>query len=205
MNKNLNAFFFSIILPSILAIGLFIISIFGIILPSFEKNLMDRKKEMIRELVNVAWNVLDDYNQEYVNGTLTKAEAQERAARQISQMRYGEENKDYYWIIDMQPTMIMHPYRDELVNTDLSEYEDREGKRLFVEAVELVKQQDDGFIRYMWQWKDDPNRIVPKLSYVKAFQPWNWVIGTGIYIEDVKEEINQLEKRRGFGFSHVAF
>ena len=194
LNKNLNTFFFSIILPSILAIGLFIISIFGIILPSFEKNLMDRKKEMIRELVNAAWSVLDDYNQEYVNGSLTKAEAQERAARQIAQMRYGEENKDYYWIIDMEPTMIMHPYRDELVNTDLSEYEDREGKRLFVEAVELVKQQGDGFIRYMWQWKDNPNRIVPKLSYVKAFQPWDWVIGTGIYIEDVKEEINQLEK-----------
>ncbi len=195
MNKKINAFFFSIVLPSILAIGLFLLSIFGIILPSFEKNLMDRKKEMIRELVNVAWSVVDDYNQEYVNGTLSKAEAQERAAKQISQMRYGKENKDYYWIIDMQPTMIMHPYRKELVNSDLSEYKDPKGKRLFVEAVELVKKQDDGFIRYMWQWKDDSNRIVPKLSYVKAFQPWNWVIGTGIYIEDVKEEINQLEKR----------
>ncbi|MFO8233829.1 MAG: DUF294 nucleotidyltransferase-like domain-containing protein [Bacteroidales bacterium] len=195
LNKKINAFFFSIVLPSILAIGLFLLSIFGIILPSFEKNLMDRKKEMIRELVNVAWSVVDDYNQEYVNGTLSKAEAQERAAKQISQMRYGKENKDYYWIIDMQPTMIMHPYRKELVNSDLSEYKDPKGKRLFVEAVELVKKQDDGFIRYMWQWKDDSNRIVPKLSYVKAFQPWNWVIGTGIYIEDVKEEINQLEKR----------
>ncbi|MFO7873531.1 MAG: DUF294 nucleotidyltransferase-like domain-containing protein [Bacteroidales bacterium] len=195
LNKKINAFFFSIVLPSILAIGLFLLSIFGIILPSFEKNLMDRKKEMIRELVNAAWSVVDDYNQEYVDGTLSKTEAQERAARQISQMRYGKENKDYYWIIDMQPTMIMHPYRKELVNTDLSGYKDPKGKRLFVEAAELVNKQNDGFIRYMWQWKDDPSRIVPKLSYVKAFQPWNWVIGTGIYIEDVKEEINQLEKR----------
>lgn len=195
LNKKFNTFFFSIVLPSILAIGLFLLSIFGIMLPSFEKNLMDRKKEMIRELVNAAWSVADDYNRQYVDGTLSKTEAQERAARQISQMRYGKENKDYYWIIDMQPTMIMHPYRNELVNQDLSEYKDPKGKKLFVEAVELVKKQDDGFIRYMWQWKDDPDRIVPKLSYVKAFQPWNWVIGTGIYIEDVKEEINQLEKR----------
>jgi len=150
---------------------------------------------MIRELVNAAWSVADDYNQKYAAGTLSKTEARQKAARQISRMRYGNENKDYYWIIDMQPSMVMHPYRKELVNKDLSEYKDPNGKRLFVEAVELVKKQDDGFIRYMWQWKDDPNRIVPKLSYVKAFEPWEWVIGTGIYIEDVKEEINQLEKR----------
>ena len=194
-NKKINTFFFSIVLPSILAIGLFLLSIFGIMLPSFEKNLMDRKKEMIRELVNAAWSVADDYNQKYADGTLSKTEAQERAARQISRMRYGKENKDYYWIIDMQPSMVMHPYRKELVNKDLSEYKDPNGKRLFVEAVKLVKNKNDGFIRYMWQWKDDPDRIVPKLSYVKAFTPWNWVIGTGIYIEDVKEEINQLEQR----------
>lgn len=194
-NKKINTFFFSIVLPSILAIGLFLLSIFGIILPSFEKNLMDRKKEMIRELVNAAWSVADDYNQKYADGTLSKTQAQEKAARQISRMRYGKENKDYYWIIDMQPSMVMHPYRKELVNKDLSDYKDPNGKRLFVEAADLVKQQNDGFISYMWQWKDDPERIVPKLSYVKGFTPWSWVIGTGIYVEDVKEEINQLEQR----------
>ena len=156
---------------------------------------MDRKKEMIRELIHVGWSVLDKYNREYERGALLKSEAQERAIRQISQMRYGQENKDYYWIIDMQPNMVMHPYRNELVNTDLSNYKDPNGKRLFVEAVELTRESDDGYISYMWQWKDDSSRIVPKLSYVKAFHPWDWVIGTGIYIEDVKQEINQLEKR----------
>lgn len=195
VNKKINTFFFSIVLPSILAIGLFLLSIFGIILPSFEKNLMERKKEMIQELVNAAWSVADDYNQKYADGKLSEATAQEKAAQQISRMCYGKENKDYYWIIDMQPRMVMHPYRTELENNDLSEYKDPNGKRLFVEAVELIKKQNDGFIRYMWQWKDDPERIVPKLSYVKAFRPWGWVIGTGIYIEDVKEEINQLERR----------
>ena len=47
----------------------------------------------------------------------------------------------------------------------------------------------------MWQWKDDSLHIVPKLSYVKIFKPWNWVIGTGVYIEDVKKEISSLTKR----------
>ena len=54
---------------------------------------------------------------------------------------------------------------------------------------------EQGYVDYMWQWKDDSLNIVPKLSYVKIFKPWNWVIGTGVYIEDVKKEISSLTKR----------
>ena len=61
--------------------------------------------------------------------------------------------------------------------------------------VEVCKQEGSGFVEYMWQWKDDASRIVPKLSYVKGFEPWDWIIGTGIYIEDVKEEISGMVGR----------
>jgi PAS domain S-box-containing protein len=91
--------------------------------------------------------------------------------------------------------MIMHPYRPELVGSDLNDYQDPDGKLLFVESVKTVSEQGEGFIDYMWQWKDDSTRIVPKLSYVKAFEPWGWIVGTGIYLEDVRHEINQLRKR----------
>ena len=69
------------------------------------------------------------------------------------------------------------------------------GKKLFVEFVETVKKLEHGYVDYMWQWKDDSLNIVPKLSYVKIFKPWNWVIGTGIYIEDAKKEIASLTER----------
>ncbi|MFC1671334.1 DUF294 nucleotidyltransferase-like domain-containing protein, partial [Spirochaetota bacterium] len=66
------------------------------------------------------------------------------------------------------------------------------GKRLFVDSVKTIENKGEGYISYMWQWKDDPSRIVPKLSYVKGFKPWGWVMGTGIYIEDVRKEIRAL-------------
>lgn len=186
-----------LILPALLAVALFVISIFAIIIPAFRSNIMDRKREMIRELTNSAWSVMQEYAVEEKNGRLSAEEAQKRAIADIRYLRYGEERKDYFWITDMQPRMVMHPYRTTLEGEDLSGKagEDPTGKKLFVEMVEVCKKQGSGYVEYMWQWKDDPSRIVPKLSYVKGFEPWGWVIGTGIYIEDVKEEITALTAR----------
>jgi len=186
-----------IILPTLLAVVLFVISIFVIIIPALRTNIMERKREMIRELTNTAWSVLQEYADEVKKGNLNKQEAQKRAVSDIRYLRYGAERKDYFWITDMQPVMIMHPYKPQLEGKDLSgkEGEDPTGKKIFVEIVTLCKKQDGGFTDYMWQWKDDPSRIVPKLSYVKGFKPWNWVIGTGIYVEDVKQEIRTMTGR----------
>jgi PAS domain S-box-containing protein len=193
--KDLHKFYLSIVIPSIATIILFIISMFIFILPYFETNIMDKKKEMISELTNTAWSLLEEYDREVINQNLTKKEAQEMVASRIEQIRYGKENKDYFWIIDQQPRMIMHPYRPELIQTDLSNYEDPNGKKLFVEATSLVSQDGEGYIDYMWQWKDDSTRIVPKLSYVRGFSSWGWIIGTGIYLEDVQKEIRILKLR----------
>lgn len=186
-----------IILPTLLAVALFVISIFAVIIPAFRSNIMDRKREMIRELTNSAWSVLLEYAEEEKKGNLSREEAQKRAISDIRFLRYGDERKDYFWITDMRPHMVMHPYKPQLDGEDLSGKagEDPTGKKLFVEMVEVCKQQGSGYVEYMWQWKDDPTRIVPKLSYVKRFQPWDWIIGTGIYIEDVKEEIRDMTGR----------
>jgi signal transduction histidine kinase len=69
------------------------------------------------------------------------------------------------------------------------------GKKLFVDFVNAVRKSDEGYSSYYWQWKDDPKRIVPKLSHVRAFRPWQWVVGTGIYTEDVKDDIARIERR----------
>ncbi|HDQ15530.1 MAG TPA: hypothetical protein ENN45_00550 [Bacteroidetes bacterium] len=168
-----------IVILSVLAVALFIIAIYAILIPRIEKNSMERKKEMISELTNTAWNLINEYNKEVKDSLISIEDAQEYAASRVSEMRYGKEQKDYFWIIDMSPKMIIHPYRPELNGTDLSDYTDPKGKKLFVEAVKLVKEDREGFIDYMWQWKDDSSRIVPKLSYVKEFPEWGWIIGTG--------------------------
>jgi PAS domain S-box-containing protein len=188
-------FFLKIILPAFLAVILFVLTLFYIVIPVFEQAMMDRKREMIRELTNSATSILDKYHNDELDGLLTTEEAQQTAISRIQYLRYGDENKDYFWITDMHPTMIMHPYVPELNGTDLTDYEDSRGKKMFVEFVREVEDDGHGFVEYMWQWKDDSTHVVPKLSYVRKFEPWDWIIGTGIYIEDVRKEISALSSR----------
>lgn len=193
--SNKYSFFIRILLPTIITIGLFITTFFLVFIPHFENAMMDRKREMTKELTNSAWSLLNKWHEAELEGTVTKDKAQELAKSQIESLRYGEELKDYFWITDFHPNMIMHPYRLDLNNKDLSDFKDSHGKTLFVEMMKTARENGDGFVDYMWQWKDDSTRIVPKLSYVKQFKPWEWVIGTGIYIEDVRLEIASIERK----------
>lgn len=183
-----------IFLPTLIAIALFLSVIWGIILPSFEQTLLERKREMIRELTNSAWSILASYERDEQNGLLTREEAQKLAITRIEALRYGPESKDYFWIQDMQPRMIMHPYRSDLNGRELISFTDPLGVPIFVEFADLVNRKGEGYIDYVWQWKDDPQRLEPKESYVKGFEPWGWIIGTGIYTDDVHQEIASIEK-----------
>jgi len=191
----MNKFYLKIILPSIISILLFILTIFIIIMPHFEQNIMNGKREMIKELTNSALSILTKYESDERNGLISREEAQKTALSRIQYLRYGEDNKDYFWITDIHPIMMMHPYRTDLNGKDLSDFKDPHGKKLFVECVKTVQKSESGYVDYMWQWKDDSLHIVSKLSYVRIFKPWNWVIGTGIYIEDVKKEIKALTQK----------
>lgn len=193
--KRISTIFRRIALPALLTIVLFVTAIFFIILPQLEKSFIARKQEMIREQTETAWSLLSDYRDRELSGELTTSEAKLRAILRISKLRYGPEKKDYFWINDMAPQMLMHPYRSDLVNKDVSDFKDPHGKRLFFEMVQLVQRQGAGYVEYMWQWKDDPAKIVPKISYVKEFVPWRWVIGTGMYIDDVHAEVAVIRNK----------
>jgi len=186
-------FFLRVILPAILAFISFSGLIFGMLIPGFENALMERKREMIKELSQTAGSLCHHYYQKQQIGLLTMQEAQTRTIESIRAIRYGNERKDYFWITDEYPVMIMHPYRPDLEGKDLSGLKDKQGKAMFREFVNVARSGNGGYVDYMWQWKDDTTRIVPKLSYVSLFKPWGWVIGTGIYVDDVKAEIRRIE------------
>jgi signal-transduction protein with cAMP-binding, CBS, and nucleotidyltransferase domain/predicted metal-dependent phosphoesterase TrpH len=187
-------FVLRIFLPALLAIALFVVAIWGLIIPSFERALLDRKREMIRELTNSAWSILASYERDERAGTVTRTQAQQLAMSRIQALRYGPDGKDYFWLQDMHPRIIMHPYRPDLNGQDVSTFTDPRGVRIFVEFADLVRRKQAGYIEYVWQWLDDPQRLVPKESYVKGFEPWGWIIGTGLYIDDVQREIAGIEQ-----------
>ena len=186
---------FKIIIPSLLAMLLFIIAIFGVALPASEKNLLNQKKLMLIELVHTVCSILEHYDTRVKAGKISLADAQELAKEQVRALHYGPDHKNYYWINDLQPRMIMHPYRPDLEQKDLSAFSDRSGKHLFTEIVQIIQKDSAGFVPYMWQLNDEPQHIGSKLSYVMLFQPWGWVIGTGVYLDDVHSEISKISRK----------
>jgi signal-transduction protein with cAMP-binding, CBS, and nucleotidyltransferase domain/PAS domain-containing protein len=191
-------FILKIDLPAILAISLFAGLIFFYLIPGFEKVMMDRKRIMIHEMTSAAYSLLNYYHSLEEKGILESEEAKSQARSAVSTIRYGETLKDYFWITDTFPRMIIHPYRPELNGTDLTDFRDSKGKAIFVEFVRVVSAAGESYVDYMWQWNDDSTRIVPKLSNVRLFEPWGWIIGTGIYIDDVRSEIRRIVIRALF-------
>ena len=147
------------------------------------RSTMNNEKELkTRHLVEVAYTLVDHYHQLVKTGVLSEQEGKAAALAAIKALRY--EGMDYFWVNDMHPIMLMHPYMPELNGRDLTDYKDPQGKRLFAEFVAVAKNQGSGFVRYLWP-KPGVKKPAPKLSYVKGFEPWGWVIGSGIYIDDV--------------------
>lgn len=184
-----------IIAPSIIAILLFAFAVFGVALPTLQENLVEQKKKTITVLTQTTWNILAHYESQVSLGYLDREKAQRLAKEQISELRYGSNGKDYFWINDTHPRMIMHPYLPELEKQDLSNYTDKTGKLVFMEIIKDVTKSEGSFIPYFWQWNDSQDRVSPKLSFVKLFRPWGWVIGTGLYIDDVTNEITVISRR----------
>lgn len=147
------------------------------------RSTMDREKQLkTRHVVEVAYGVIDNYYQLSQSGAISEQEAKEASIRAVKSLRY-EEN-DYFWINDMKPVMIMHPFKPELDGKDLSDMKDPAGKKLFMEMVAVVQSRNAGLVSYLWP-KPGFSNPVEKVSYVKGFKPWGWIIGSGIYLDDV--------------------
>ena len=133
----------------------------------------------------MALGILKEEHAAVQKGGITVADAQKRALARVATLRYG--SNDYFWVNDMHPRMVMHPMRPEMNGNDISTFKDPNGKALFVDFVNVVKKDGAGFVPYEWP-KPGFDKPQPKLSYVAGFAPWNWVIGTGVYIDDLNAQ-----------------
>jgi methyl-accepting chemotaxis protein len=146
-------------------------------------SMLTEKMQKTKALLGVPYSVIERQYQLEKEGKISREEAQRRALEVIRPMRYEESN--YFWINDDYPTMIMHPMKPELEGKDLTSLADPNGKAMFVEFVRAAAQAPNGdYVYYQWP-KPGKDKPVDKLSFVKRFAPWGWVIGTGIYIDDV--------------------
>jgi methyl-accepting chemotaxis protein len=164
-------------------------ALFGWLYPKIKGHMYDAKYLKTRHLVETAYSVVAHYADQAEKGLMSQKEAQAMAIKTVEAMRY--EGNDYYWINDMTPRMVMHPMKPQLNGQDLSGSKDPNGKHLFVEMVKVCKKDGAGFVDYMWP-KPGVDKPQPKISYVKLFPQWQWIIGSGIYIDDVEGEVSRL-------------
>jgi methyl-accepting chemotaxis protein len=128
---------------------------------------------------------------------------QKEALKTVSKMSYGKNG--YFWINDKKPAMVMHPFKPSLNGKDLSNVKDPNGVYLFNEMVNVVNTKSEGIVKYSWQKGSDSSNIAPKLSYVKEFKPWGWIIGTGAYIDDIDAKIESMKQEAQKQIESIVF
>ncbi|AHL75752.1 chemotaxis protein [Stutzerimonas stutzeri] len=171
------------LIPTLAVAMLFVLGL--LMIHQVRIDLYKGKQVMTQNIVETATGILGYYQQLEASGTLNTSEAQKAAMEQIRLLRYG--HNDYFWINDMGPVMLMHPMKPELEGKNLSNVKDPNGKELFNEMVKVARLQGAGIVDYQWAkpGEEDP---VPKISYIELFKPWGWIIGSGIYVDDVEAE-----------------
>jgi methyl-accepting chemotaxis protein len=157
-------------------------------LKQIHDDLYEAKAQKTMHVVQTASGLLDYYHGLETAGTLTTEQAQKQAMEAIRGLRYNQ--TDYFWINDLRPVMIMHPANPKLVGQDLSGIKDPDGFQVFNEMVTLAKAKGAGMVNYRWP-KPGATDAVGKTSYITLFAPWGWIIGSGVYTDDVQAEFQQ--------------
>ncbi|MBC7964026.1 MAG: cache domain-containing protein [Steroidobacteraceae bacterium] len=174
---------------SILTCLLLVVATVFALVPFMRGIIMKEKRATVSCLVQEATSQLTSYQKQVEAGTISKEEAQKQAAGRIAAIRYDENN--YLWINDLSPKMIMHPLKPELNGKELTDNKDPNGKAIFMEFAKVCREKGKGFVDYAWA-KPGNSLPVPKISYVELYQPWGWVVGTGIYVDDVDAQMQNI-------------
>ncbi len=146
--------------------------------------LYEQQQEKVQKIVEGAKSIVSYYYSLAQSGQITDQEAKNRAIAILENYRY--DGKNYVWINDSVPNMIMHPFKPALNGKPIGQVKDPDGVPLFVEMVNVVKKSSKGFVAYKWP-KPGAEDPVDKVSYVELFSPWQWIIGTGAYVDNVDE------------------
>jgi methyl-accepting chemotaxis protein len=168
-----------------LAFLLPLLTLVGWLLSTLAHQALETRQTATRQHVEVAHGVLAWAHGKEQRGELSREQAQQLARSTVAGLRYDQ--NEYFWINDMHPRVVMHPTKPELDGQDVSGTQDPNGKALFVAFVDEVRRAGSGFVAYQWPRKSG-EAPVDKLSYVKGFEPWGWVIGSGIWVDDLRAE-----------------
>ena len=168
---------------SLIAVSVAIIIVaMGVQLMELRNRMWADKQDLLRSQVESAVAITNTYVARAANGEMSLDEAQAAAKDVVQSIRYG--GNEYLFIQDMDGIMVMHPFAPALIGKNQMETKDADGKLITVEFLEIAKSEGQGFVEYRWN-KPNAEEPSPKLSYVATVAPWQWIIATGVYIDDL--------------------
>lgn len=179
-------------IPSVLLIVIVLFSVFGFFIPKVEKSFMAKKSDMIKRIVEVVISDLNYVNSEYNGDDYNIEKIQQRYIERFRSLRYGSNNLEYIWILDTEGFVVAHPYRRDLEGTDVNGLHDKEDTYFIRKILYDCISTGDSYVQYYWQWQDQEDQLEKKITYSKMFEPWGWIISTGVYINDIDRELNKL-------------
>ncbi len=154
----------------------------GISLYELHTQITNDKQQAIQGIVESGLNVLQHYERQVEQGQISLEAAQRSAKEEISALRYQGSN--YLFVVDTNYRMLVQPVQPDLEGHDVSEVKDANGVRVLYELVEMAKKDGWHYLAYQWP-KAGVAGPVDKLSTAQLYAPWGWVVGTGIYTDDV--------------------
>ena len=168
----------------------FFLLIFFYLIPQAANEIFHSKELEIKHIVETAHGVFNHYYDKYKTGEISEEEAKNLSLSSINSLRFDHDN--YFFIIDKDAKMVNHPFNKELNGKSVRHIKDADGKPLFIEFVDIANKQGEGFSEYKWT-RPGKSKAVTKEAYLKSFDKWSWIIGSGIYLDDVEEEIASLK------------
>ena len=173
-------------------------------LPEFQSRTFDQKRDEVRAGTEVALGILNSYYSLEEEGILAAGEAQSRALAEMNDLRYGKDGEGTFWVSDYQPVLLADPTVPALVNTNVGYVTGADGESVFGEMVDICRSDGGGFYDFQWRYAEGGSSR-EKLSYVAAFEPWGWVVGTGVYTSDVMADYAPFRDTIGIAFGVIGF
>ncbi|CAK2769839.1 two-component system, NarL family, sensor kinase [Vibrio crassostreae] len=152
----------------------------------FRDSLIKSRENALKDTVDLAFDAIEHI---YNDPDIQEAQAKTEVRAILSKLRYGSDG--YFFAYDRHGTNLVHPIQPELIGQNLLELQDEDGDFL-IEALLREAQTGGGFHQYLWQ-KPSTGEVVSKLSYAAWLERWDWMIGTGLYIEDVHQEVASMQ------------
>ena len=189
MNINPHGIAFKFVGGSLLVTIAATFFVLFIVLPRLEASYLADRKSSLEQAVDMANGVLTDLQKQVVTGEKPLPAARQEALRIIGAMRYR--GNGYLWVNDLTPTVLLSPGAPHMVGTNVANYRDPKGKPIFAEFVRICRERRAGYVSYYYT-KGGTANPAPKLSYVRLFEPWGWVVGSGIILDDIARKMANL-------------